>query len=56
MNDIMAMDAMGGMGKAGTYNLASSTSNFASISDLGPKYVAAVCSVSNLATDFPVVN
>lgn len=56
MEDMMAIDASGGMGKIGTYNLASSTSDLALISDPGEKYVAAMCSVRDLATDYPVVN
>lgn len=56
MEDMMAIDASGGMGKIGTYNLASSTSNLALISDPGKKYVAAMCTVRDLATDYPVVN
>jgi cytochrome o ubiquinol oxidase subunit 2 len=56
MEDMMAIDARGGMGKAGTYNLASSTAATALISDPGRKYVAAMCSVRDLATDYPVVN
>ncbi|MES2944534.1 MAG: ubiquinol oxidase subunit II [Pseudomonadota bacterium] len=56
MDEMMAIDARGGMGKPGTYNLASSTSAVASLSDPGRKYVAATCSVRDLATDYPVVN
>lgn len=56
MDEMMAIDERGGMGKPGTYNLASSTSAVASINDPGRKYVAATCSPSNLATDYPVVN
>ena len=56
MNEMMAIDARGGMGKPGAYNLASSTSATASLSDPGRKYVAAICSVRDLATDYPVVN
>ena len=56
MKEMMAVDARGGMGKPGTYNLASSTSATASMSDPGKKYVAAICSVRDLATDYPVVN
>ena len=56
MNDMMAIDARGGMGKPGTYNLASASSATASLSDPGKKYVAAMCSVRDLATDYPVVN
>ena len=59
MDDMMAIDARGGMGKPGSYNLASATSTLAapaSITDPGRKYVAAMCSVSTLATDYPVAN
>lgn len=56
MEDMMAIDASGGMGKPGTFNLASSTSAAALISDPGRKYVAAMCSVRDLSTDYPVVN
>ena len=56
MEDMMAIDASGGMGKPGTFNLASSTSATALISDPGKKYVAAMCSVRDLSTDYPVVN
>ena len=56
MDEMMAIDSQGGMGKPGTNNLASSTTKIASISDPGRKYVAAVCSVRELATDYPVVN
>ena len=58
---MMAIDANGGMGKPGTYNLASSSGATASpgvniFSDPGRKYVAAMCSVRDLPTDYPVVN
>ena len=59
MDDMMAIDAKGGMGKPGSYNLASATSSLiapASITDPGRKYVAAMCSANTLATDYPVVN
>ena len=59
MDDMMAIDAKGGMGKPGSYNLASASSTLAapvSITDPGRKYVAAMCSVATLATDYPVVN
>ena len=56
MEDMMAIDANGGMGKPGAYNLASSTSATASISDPGRKYVAAMCSVRDLPTDYSVAN
>jgi cytochrome o ubiquinol oxidase subunit 2 len=59
MDDMMAIDAKGGMGKPGTFNLASASSTLiapATISDPGRKYVAAMCSVSTLATDYPIVN
>ena len=56
MNEMMAIDARGGMGKPGTYNLATATSATASINDPGRKYVAAMCTVRDLATDYPVVN
>ncbi len=53
MNDMMAIDARGGMGKPGTYNLAASGKALANITDSGGKYVAAMCSVRDLATDYP---
>ena len=56
MNEMMAIDARGGMGKPGTYNLVTATSATASINDPGRKYVAAMCTVRDLATDYPVVN
>ena len=56
MEDMMAIDARGGMGKPGAYNLASTTAATAAINDPGRKYVAAMCSVRDLATDYPVVN
>ena len=56
MDDMMAIDARGGMGKPGAYNLASATAAAAAISDPGRKYVAAMCSVRDLAADYPVVN
>lgn len=56
MEDMMAIDARGGMGKPGAYNLASATAAAAAISDPGRKYVAAMCSVRDLAADYPVVN
>ena len=56
MDDMMAIDARGGMGKPGAYNLASATAATAAINDPGRKYVAAMCSVRDLATDYPVVN
>ena len=56
MEDMMAIDARGGMGKPGSYNLASSTAATALVSDPGKKYIAAMCSVRDLATDYPVVN
>lgn len=56
MDEMMAIDARGGMGKPGTYNLATATSATASINDPGRKYVAAMCTVRDLATDYPVVN
>ncbi len=59
MDDMMAIDARGGMGKPGSYNLASASSTLAapaSITDPGRKYVASMCSVATLATDYPVVN
>ncbi len=56
MDEMMAIDARGGMGKPGTYNLVTATSATASINDPGRKYVAAMCTVRDLATDYPVVN
>ena len=59
MDDMMAIDAGGGMGKPGTFNLASASSSQispASITDPGRKYVSSMCSVSTLDTDYPVVN
>ena len=56
MDDMMAIDARGGMGKPGAYNLASATAATAAINDPGKKYVAAMCNVRDLATDYPVVN
>jgi cytochrome o ubiquinol oxidase subunit 2 len=56
MDQMMAIDAGGGMGKPGTYNLASSTAATAAISDPGKKYVAATCSVNSLASDYPAKN
>ena len=56
MGDMMAIDARGGMGKPGAYNLASATAATAAINDPGKKYVAAMCNVRDLATDYPVVN
>ena len=59
MDEMMAIDAKGGMGKPGSYNLASANSSLispASITDPGRKYVAAMCNVATLATDYPVVN
>ena len=56
MEDMMAIDARGGMGKPGTYNLASATAATAAINDPGRKYVASMCNVRDLATDYPVVN
>ena len=56
MDDMMAIDARGGMGKPGAYNLASATAATAAINDPGRKYVAAMYSVRDLATDYPVVN
>lgn len=56
MDDMMAIDARGGMGKPGAYNLASATAATSAINDPGKKYVAAMCNVRDLATDSPVVN
>ena len=59
MDDMMAIDAKGGMGKPGSYNLASANSSViapVSITDPGRKYVAAMCSVATLARDYPVAN
>ena len=56
MEDMMAIDARGGMGKPGTYNLASATAATEAINDPGRKYVASMCNVRDLATDYPVVN
>lgn len=59
MDDMMAIDAKGGMGKPGSYNLASASSSLiapVSITDPGRKYVASMCSISTLGTDYPVVN
>jgi cytochrome o ubiquinol oxidase subunit 2 len=59
MEDMMAIDANGGMGKPGAFNLASSTGLTATTTSIltpGKKYVAAMCSVRDLATDYPVVN
>jgi cytochrome o ubiquinol oxidase subunit 2 len=49
MDDMMAIDARGGMGKPGGFNLASASSTLAapaSITDPGRKYVASMCSVT----------
>jgi cytochrome o ubiquinol oxidase subunit II len=54
MNEMMAIDAGGGLGKPGAYNLASSTTPSVSGSLPGRKYVAAMCAVSDLPTDFPI--
>jgi cytochrome o ubiquinol oxidase subunit 2 len=56
MEDMMAIDAKGGLGKPGTFNLASSTSEIALISDPGRKYVAAMCTVRDLDNDYSVMN
>lgn len=62
MDEMMAIDANGGMGKPGAYNLASNISAIAastvsaSVTNPGKKYVGAMCSVRDLATDYPVVN
>ena len=56
MEDMMAIDASGGMGKPGTYNLASGTASTALISDPGRKYVAAMCTARDLATNYSVAN
>ena len=54
MKEMMAIDATGGMGKPGAYNLASSATPSVTGSLPGRKYVAAMCSVTDLPTDYPI--
>lgn len=54
MNDMMAVDAVGGMGQPGAYNLASSATPSVLGSQPGRQYVAAMCNVRDLPTDFPL--
>jgi cytochrome o ubiquinol oxidase subunit 2 len=54
MKDMMAVDARGGMGKPGAYNLASANTPSVAGSLPGRQYVAAVCTPADLAFISPI--
>ncbi|RYG10633.1 MAG: ubiquinol oxidase subunit II [Burkholderiales bacterium] len=55
MKDMMAIDASGGMGKPGAYNLAASATPSTAGSVPGRQVVAAMCTPGDLSSDFPIL-